>query len=229
MSFHNVYQADIKSDLYGLSLADGQTVFLCGDTSRGDINPYMYMWDSSSGASDNFPAVIKPTGQVGNGRYIKICTDLIGTVQPYAGTTAPSGWLLCDGSAISRTTYANLFGVISTTYGSGDGSTTYNLPDLRQRFTMGVAASGTGNALGATGGSIDHTHTITHTHQIDPPNTTTDSPSSTVAATNLTGSAASTTHTHDVNIPEFTSGAASTSNSGSANPPFIALNYIIKT
>lgn len=228
MAFHNVYQADVKSDLYGLSLADGQVALLCGDSTRGDINPYLYIWNASSGATDNFPEVIKPTGQVGNGRYIKFGIEVIGTIQAYAGSTAPVGWLLCDGSAVSRTTYANLFAVISTTYGTGDGSTTFNLPDLRQRFPMGVAASGTGNALGATGGNIDHTHTISHTHQIDPPNTTSGAPSSTVAATNLTGSAASTTHTHDINIPEFTSGTASTANSGAANPPFIAINYIIK-
>lgn len=229
MSFHNVYQADVKADLYGLSLADGQVAILFGDTTRSDINPYLYMWVGSSGATDNFPEVIKPTGQVGNGRYIKFGMEVIGAMQPYAGSTAPTGWLLCDGTAISRTTYANLFSVIGTTYGSGDGSSTFNLPDLRQRFVMGVAASGTGNALGATGGNIDHTHTISHTHQIDPPNTTTGAPSGTVAATILAGGAASPTHTHDVNIAEFTSGAASTSNSGSANPPFIAVNYIIKT
>lgn len=57
-------------------------------------------------------------------------TDMpVGTITGYAGTTAPSGWLLCDGSAVSRTTYAELFGVVSTTYGSGDGSTTFNVPD----------------------------------------------------------------------------------------------------
>lgn len=57
-------------------------------------------------------------------------TDMpVGTITGYAGATAPSGWLLCDGSAVSRTTYAELFGVVSTTYGSGDGSTTFNVPD----------------------------------------------------------------------------------------------------
>lgn len=57
-------------------------------------------------------------------------TDMpVGTITGYAGTTAPSGWLLCDGAAVSRTTYAELFGVVSTTYGSGDGSTTFNVPD----------------------------------------------------------------------------------------------------
>lgn len=137
-----------------------------------------------------------------------------GLVIPYAGTSAPSGYLLCDGSAVSRTTYAALFAVISTTYGVGDGSTTFNIPDLRQRFPLGKSAAGTGSTLGGTGGTIDHLHTV------DPPNTTSGAPSSTVAATNLTGTAASTTHTHDVNIAQF--------NSGTGNPPFIALNYIIK-
>lgn len=61
---------------------------------------------------------------------------LVGTVQMYAGQTAPSGWLICDGTAISRTIYDRLFDVIGTTYGAGDGSTTFNLPDLQPYLTM---------------------------------------------------------------------------------------------
>lgn len=61
---------------------------------------------------------------------------------PYAGSTVPTGWLECDGSAISRTTYADLFTAISTTYGTGDGSTTFNLPDMRGRVVVG-AGTGT--------------------------------------------------------------------------------------
>lgn len=79
--------------------------------------------------------------------------------------TAPSGWLLCQGQSLLRTDYPALFAVIGTTYGAVDG-THFTLPDLRQRFPLGKAASGTGNTLGATGGAIDHTHTITHTHTI---------------------------------------------------------------
>lgn len=151
-----------------------------------------------------------------------------GAIMAFGGTAAPGGYFICDGTAVSRTTYDHLFAAIGTAYGTGDGSTTFNLPDLRQRFALGKAASGTGNTLGGTGGVIDHTHDITHTHSIDPPNTTSSSPSGTVAATNLTGSAASTTHTHDVNIAPFTSGAASTSTSGASNPPYLVCNFIIK-
>ena len=60
-----------------------------------------------------------------------------GMVSPYAGSVAPAGWLICDGSAISRTTYSALFAVIGTTYGAGDGSTTFNLPDFTNRVIQG--------------------------------------------------------------------------------------------
>lgn len=93
-----------------------------------------------------------------------------GAILSFGGTTAPSGYFLCNGAAIDRTTYAALFTVIGTAYGAGDGSTTFNVPDLRQRFALGKAASGTGAALGDVGGAIDHTHTYTqvvnHTHTI---------------------------------------------------------------
>lgn len=65
-----------------------------------------------------------------------------GFVMPFAGSTAPKGWLICDGSAVSRTTYSNLYSVIGTTYGSGDGSTTFNLPDLREATPKGTGLSG---------------------------------------------------------------------------------------
>lgn len=60
-----------------------------------------------------------------------------GSVTAYVGTSAPTGWLMCDGSAVSRTTYSALYGIISTTHGTGDGSTTFNLPDYRGRFLRG--------------------------------------------------------------------------------------------
>lgn len=63
--------------------------------------------------------------------------NMSGIVFAFAGTSAPTGWLLCDGSAISRTTYADLFARIGTAHGSGDGSTTFNLPDYRGRFLRG--------------------------------------------------------------------------------------------
>src|SRR5262245_45908904 len=60
-----------------------------------------------------------------------------GSVVAFAGVSAPTGWLLCDGAAVSRTIYVNLYNVIGTTYGVGDGSTTFNVPDLRGRAAIG--------------------------------------------------------------------------------------------
>ena len=79
-----------------------------------------------------------------------------GIVMPFAGSTAPHGYLLCDGSAVSRTDYADLFTAIGTTYGAGDGSTTFNLPNLSGRVVLGVSQS---HALGTTGGEASHTLT----------------------------------------------------------------------
>ncbi|MDB5600881.1 MAG: hypothetical protein JWN71_2925 [Xanthobacteraceae bacterium] len=97
-----------------------------------------------------------------------------GTVHAYAGSTAPAGFLLCHGQAVSRATYAALFGIVGATYGAGDGSTTFNLPDLRGRVIAGKDNMGgtsanrltglsgglDGDVLGATGGAETHMLTL---------------------------------------------------------------------
>lgn len=84
----------------------------------------------------------------------------LGAVVPFAGRVSPEGWLICDGSAVSRTLYANLFAVIGTTYGSGNGSTTFNLPDMKGRIPVARDAAQTEfDVLGETGGAKTHTLT----------------------------------------------------------------------
>lgn len=89
-----------------------------------------------------------------------------GMIIDFAGPNAPDGFLVCDGTAVSRTTYATLFAAIGTTWGVGDGATTFNLPDLRRRATIGeggTAVAGPANTLGSTGGHEQlqgHTHTV---------------------------------------------------------------------
>jgi len=83
-----------------------------------------------------------------------------GTVVDYAGSAAPTGWLICDGSNVSRATYPTLFANIGTTFGAGDGSTTFGLPDCRGKQTVGKHTSGTFATLGGTGGAETHTLAI---------------------------------------------------------------------
>ena len=83
----------------------------------------------------------------------------VGTIKPWGKATAPNGYLLCDCSAVSRTTYADLFAVISTTYGTGDNSTTFNVPDLQGKFPQGK--SGT-TSLAGTGGANTVTVAVTN-------------------------------------------------------------------
>lgn len=84
----------------------------------------------------------------------------VGGIVSWGSDTPPSGWLLLDGSQKSRVTYKALFEKWGTTYGVGDGSTTFNLPDTRGRFILGKAVSATGSVLGEIGGSLDHTHSV---------------------------------------------------------------------
>tara|TARA_B110000196_G_scaffold185301_1_gene158883 strand:+ start:376 stop:1287 length:912 start_codon:yes stop_codon:yes gene_type:complete len=95
----------------------------------------------------------------------------IGTVITFGGSTAPSGWLACDGSSYSRTTYADLFGVISTTYGAPTG-TTFLVPDLRGRAPLGAGTGSglTARSLGALGGyegvTLSATEIPSHSHSV---------------------------------------------------------------
>lgn len=164
-----------------------------------------------------------------------------GVVLPYAGSAAPSGWLICDGSAVSRTTYALLFAAISTTYGVGDGSTTFNVPDLRGRAVAGkddmggtaasrltTGGSGiNGTTLGAAGGTETYTlttaHIPAHSHNLDA------SGNSYFLMRTTGGSVGLTTGT---GLAVSTAAVQNNTGGGSAHPitqPTIVLNHIIKT
>ena len=168
----------------------------------------------------------------------------VGTVMPTALATAPVGWLLCYGQAVSRTSYASLFNAIGTTYGAGDGSSTFNLPDLRGRVVAGKdnmggtaasrltsAGSGVnGSVIGASGGnqlSQGHNHAV-------------------VAGSNLTGTVGSRNALGDgvngsvggnvstrpyANFVSVENVSTSTFGSGNSQnvQPTLVLNYMIKT
>lgn len=153
----------------------------------------------------------------------------IGMVAPFATVAAPDGWLACDGAAVSRTTYATLFAAMGTGYGAGDGSTTFNLPDLRERVPVGT---GPGRTRAATGGADtvtlttanlpahDHGSSGSHSHTTVTTGTVAvQSGSGATVASNSSGSTGSGTHTH-------TSVGSGTAHENM--PPFQVLLYCVR-
>lgn len=194
-----------------------------------------------------------------------------GAISMYGGSTAPSGWLLCNGLEVSRVDYSALFAAIGTTYGVGNNTSTFNLPDLQNRFPLGYGNATWATPLGKKAGSasatlIQHNHDVgDHAHDITHEHTSTigdggehDHSGNTLQNANNTGSnhyvrplgypADEThtvtnpggTHSHSITVDAF-SGSTSTSNAGTTGyrgvtsngtqnlPPYIALNFIIKT
>ena len=164
-----------------------------------------------------------------------------GSLIMWSTASAPSGYLLCDGSAVSRTTYAALFGVISTTFGSGDGSTTFNLPDYRGKSPLGVSGS---YALASTGGSADaivvsHTHTASstdsgHTHNSPNNNFMVNWRSAYGGSFGVRGDygipsadTASATASGNASITTIVNSAGSSA-TGANLQPYLAINFIIK-
>jgi microcystin-dependent protein len=171
----------------------------------------------------------------------------IGSVTAYSASSLPSGWLWADGSEISRTTYADLFDLIGTTYGVGDGSTTFNLPDLRgrvvagkddmdntvgtgggavNRLTSGSKAGVAGNTLGASGGVQQHLLTANesglrnHTHTI----------SSNIVSNTSVGGAANRVTSVGANTggASLAGGGFNAEEAHTNVQPTLILNYIIR-
>ena len=161
----------------------------------------------------------------------------VASVQMYCGAAAPTGWLLCDGTAVSRTTYSALFGILSTTYGAGDASTTFNVPDMRGRVPVGVGTGAGGGAAGTgapTGGDAltavaragwkgAETHVLTttempaHTHNLTTYNTNANGTNNPCGSNNTANPG--------------TVATASAGSDGAHNniQPQMGINFIIKT
>ena len=175
-----------------------------------------------------------------------------GSVIAFAGDNAPDGWLTCDGAAVSRSTYSELFALVSTKYGVGNGSTTFNLPDLRGRFPLGRDNMGnrsadrvlatTAEAVGRSGGAETHTLTIDqmpkHSHGVDQVFRKTNGGLVGLSAFHVGSNTIETSTAHEdwttPGNPDDPVGGHLIKNRGGGQahnnmPPYQTLNYIIKT
>ena len=165
-----------------------------------------------------------------------------GAIMPFAMNSAPSGWLAANGAAVSRATFSTLFAAIGTTYGTGDGSTTFNLPDLRGYFVRGAGTNTDGTAAGTFGAKQGntvgpHTHSGTtdpagsHTHPMNiavgvSGNTSglqVAAPTNNEFATARLSTQAAGSHTHP-----FTTSSQSPASTTETRPDNIAMLYCIK-
>lgn len=187
----------------GESLVPGDSVELCA--KNGSIkNSWIAVKHgiSQSGSSDNFP---------------------IGSIVGFAGTSVPNNWLIADGSEVSRETYSELFEVIGTYYGEGDGTTTFNLPDRRGKVGVGLLTTDEDfNILGNIGGSKTHVQTIeelaAHSHTLNYSNYNT---SISTSGAQIYSNVADNARSKTTNVV------------GESQPmdimnPYVVINYIVK-
>lgn len=191
-----------------ITTAEGQTTITSGNIAAYSGAPFLL---------DKLKDKI--TFAQGDTRYALQANGLpVAAMLDFGGTSAPTGFLLCDGSAVSRTTYAALFAAIGVNWGSGDGSTTFNVPDIRGRTSIG-AGTGSGlsaRTLGQTGGEEEHLLIIaempSHTHDF----------AETVAAGNVFSAGTNYTNTNE---PTSSTGGDSPHNN---MQPFAVVTKIIK-
>jgi len=180
-------------------------------------------------------AVGTNTTQIATTAFVQ-AAGLVGEIKMWGTASAPTGYLLCDGSSVSTTTYAALFAVVGYTFGGSGAS--FTLPDYRGRMPIGVSGS---YALAATGGSanatlVSHTHTATsvvtdpgHTHPVQTWNQTGATNGISESFTNTLGSLRAT-NSNTTGITVATTNSTEGSSATNANlPPYLAINFIIKT
>lgn len=197
-----------------------------------------------------------------------------GSIVMYAGDVAPAGWLVCNGSSISRTAYAALYSAIGVAFGAGDGSTTFGIPDMRERFPIGVGGT---YDRGESGGAVStvltmshiptHTHSMAHTHDMSHGHSAgadaqgahqhsvlvghgeagphdwgySNGPGRTFNVDDVNATDVQGSHSHNITVNNFngSTGGSSAANTGAAGqvtptavptlPPFLVLNFLIKT
>lgn len=155
---YNATTAYVVNDVIGYDNAGTNTVYVCISAATGTLPTDVSKWNElpiKGARGDGGPKGDKgdkgdpgAQGPSGNGD--------VGDIKIIAGATAPAGWLLCDGSLVSRATYSGLFGNIGIMYGAGNGTTTFALPNMQGRVPIGKDTTTDFNTLGKTGGEKAH-------------------------------------------------------------------------
>jgi microcystin-dependent protein len=231
----NTTLSDIATALTGSIAADGQTpvtgtLNMTSNLISNLADPVSAQDATTKNYVDTADAVLTADVAALQTEIDAINSIPTGALNMWPTASAPTGWLICNGSAVSRTTYATLFGIIGTTYGTGDGSTTFNLPNLQGKMPIGVSGSYT---LASTGGSADavlvsHTHTASVT---DPGHNHTangaDRAGGYAAGSDAIDRVDQTTSTSTTGI-SVTNSTEGVSGTGANLPPYLAINFIIK-
>lgn len=199
----------------GCHLSGGNCISITGDGSAG--NPYQVA------------PIIDPSGSnalsCGASGLLAVNAVPAGAMIMWPSNVIPSGWLVCQGQAVSRTTYAAIFAVTGTTYGVGDGVTTFNLPNLQGRVAAGVSTSDSSFYLTTTGG--EKTHVLltaempSHSHDVQHGNTGVMQPGSGLGISQSSGSGFG----GSPNLTQNAGGDAAHNNL----QPYLSINYLIKT
>jgi len=183
----------------------------------------------AASTTDNLAALDANGNLKDSGGSLVSVAPPVGSITMYGGSSAPSGWLYCNGQAVSRSIQSNLFNAIGTTFGNGDGSTTFNLPDLRDRFPLGDNSNGGADAgrvdnfntgLGDTGGADEHQLTEaempSHKHSN---NTVLEGPENTTGLK----------RDFENSVSSIDTGITGGDQAHNNMPPFLAVSFIIKT
>lgn len=170
-------------------------------------------------------------------------TGLTGEIKMWPTVTAPTGYLICNGAAVSRTTYATLFGIIGTTFGPGDTTSTFNLPDFRDRMPIGAGTTYSANTSGGSADAVAVSHTHSASTSISDPghfhtstwtnandfNQGSNSPGAEASPDDIQGTFTVNTDSKTTGITASTSITSSGVSGTNANlPPYRGIYFIIK-